>query len=473
MGIDDLLVQCADVNDTVKNYASRDLSVAEFLKEEAKRAKRNREIKSLFAPDDYIELTLDYLKENLTDEPDINEALSAVEDSLKTALAVNTADHHGGIYCAQSFQVDILFKRILEENGSNSRYVPIFPTGIVELQNSTYARGICIYADRDEKKFLPIFPAKEYMRLACVTQSIKPDVTDRMRKIAREFKGDINEALNRIINDIYSSSELFEMKDFSTQTLKIGKLLSEMIFGDEGPVFLYIEFEELITELLCREMYDESSYVYKVLYDKGVRERLSDVAKKLFVAVDDKGRKIELTLSHEGKLIGYNKHKNKTELNTDRESLIKLLRERRLFPSTALSVIVMFFERGITWYGGMFQSLYLPHWQKELCEAFWASGYVDEAEHIISYDARGYICGPFACNYKAKDHLSCAGPVEFIMQPIAYDEFKRQTESVSMYDAHLLGLCEMYYDLIPGNERSKDWYRHITTGNYKRFIQDD
>lgn len=460
--INNLFAICAERNETIRMRSDKALSLSDFLVVEKSRRDANIKCECQAADIDFIDISCSCVKKLLGDE-----AATGIKNAL-AAKAICTADHHGALYCAQSFQGDILFSRLLKIMGHSARYIPVFSTGIVELENSAYARGICTYMDRRGKRFFPFFPAKDSVRLACTTAGIDDVLTGRAKKrIQKESEGKEREVLLSLCEDIYSSYDVAGCASFSEQTMLIGEKLSGKIFGEDGPVFVYIQLEDIVKELLKKELFDEKTLCYKVLFDEGVVDYLQELKEHLFIAVDEKGRKISLTLS-EGRLVGEDWRGNSVEYEASPENILALMEEDVLWPDTLVSALVLFFERGITWYGGIFQSVYLPKWQGILADAFLQAGLEKDAKYIKSFDCGGYISGPTFAMYEDRDFAVCAGPVECLVSGIDYEDMNRQIDSINMYDAHIRGLSEIYFDLVYRNERVDDWYERIGEYNYRQ-----
>ena len=137
---------CRERNGTVMaSYAFGPMNLDSFAEVQAQKVKHNRQIGSLRDPEDFIEsaaaLTCRLLGE---------EDAARIRDVLNENV-ICTADHHGSLYCSQFLQGDILFALILEKLGRQNPVVPVLAAGQVELENSTYSRGISAYFSRDNK----------------------------------------------------------------------------------------------------------------------------------------------------------------------------------------------------------------------------------------------------------------------------------------------------------------------------------
>ena len=465
---------CRRRNAVVKNcsdFGRMDLDA--FAMEQALKVRHNRKVGSLRDMADY-EASVKRLARELLGEADA----SNLGESLKEKV-ICSADHHGSLYCSQFFQGDLLFARILEKLGRWNPYVPVLAAGQVELENSTYSRGICAYSSGDQKLFMPLFPAKNSVQLASHASCVSKDMISRFRKRFVDEGEDqrMRQTLHEILRELYETEEIRRAGCFSDQTTLIGKRLMNHLFPDEAPSFAYLEMETVVQPILIAELSDESSLLYRLLYDRDMREKL--VRKKLpdglslgdllFRAADEKGRKIMLSLTSDGMLSGRDWRKEPVCFETASEKLISLIRGKRVFPGVFTEAVLLFFERGITWMGGMFQASYLPMWQSAFAEVLEEAACTNEASLIRSYDCTGYVCGPMFALYRGDGFATTAGPVELWQKTVPFERIRELICRTSLSDGHMIGLSEMYFDLTQRDERETDWYRKIAEELFRDY----
>lgn len=465
---------CRQRNDTVMaSYAFGKMSLDFFAEVQAQKVKHNRQIGSLRDSNDFEEAA-----EALTCKLLGEEDAAGIRDVLKEKV-IGTADHHGSLYCSQFLQGNILLALILEKLGNRNNYVPVLAAGQVELENSTYSRGISAYFSRDNKQFLPLFPAKFSVQLASHADPVSPEMIDRFRKrfVAEGEDLSLRQVLQEICRDVYGEEDLKKAESFSDQTTVLGKKLVSHLFSEEAPSIVYLEMESIILPLLLKELSDETSFIYKFLYDKDMRERI--VRKKLpdglslgdllFRAADEKGRKVMLSLTEDGRLTGTDWRKEPVSYGTSPAELTSLLQEKKVFPGVFTETMLLFFERGITWMGGMFQASYLPQWQSALCAVLEDAGCDEQADLIRAYDCTGYICGPMLMLYQGDQFATTAGPVELWRNPVSFETIRQLAKQTSLWDGHMIGLSEMYFDLTVREEREPDWYRKIAEELFRAY----
>ena len=218
---------CRQRNDTVMaSYAFGKMSLDFFAEVQAQKVKHNRQIGSLRDSNDFEEAA-----EALTCKLLGEEDAAGIRDVLKEKV-IGTADHHGSLYCSQFLQGNILLALILEKLGNRNNYVPVLAAGQVELENSTYSRGISAYFSRDNKQFLPLFPAKFSVQLASHADPVSPEMIDRFRKrfVAEGEDLSLRQVLQEICRDVYGEEDLKKAESFSDQTTVLGKKLVSHLF---------------------------------------------------------------------------------------------------------------------------------------------------------------------------------------------------------------------------------------------------
>ena len=473
INIDDLAEVCCDLNSRML-YCKKngEMLLEDFIELQADKVRANKEVKALENPEDFFTRVEEFAGERMSSQ-DVEAIVKAVRYG-----AVCTADHHGGLFCSQTFQANLLFGEILKNLGSSCAGIPIMPGGQVELGSSTYARGLCMYTSKDKKNLLPIFPEKPSV-MACFANSISDELMGRFRHRYIELGKDEKtvQVLDEIFSGVYETEEVRNSQRFEDQVSRIGVSLFKGMFREGAPTVLYMEMEELLTPLLIRELSEGKSLLSYLLTDENAVRVLNSVpmedgsllSQVLFRAVDEKGRKIVLNFTESFTLEGKDWRGNEVTFQADAENLIELLNERRIYPGIFLLAVISFFERGITWFGGAFQSLYLPKWQKCFCEVLKELGLQKEEETIKKYYTDGYVCGPMYALYHGDCFSSPAGPVEIWMEKPSMSELIRVMRSTTLWDSHLIGLTEMYFDLVGKKDRVDGWYRIITEELGNRF----
>ena len=473
--VTELAALCAELNPTVESCRRKgDIPLREFIDIQAGKVKANRSIRPLRGPEDFFSNTADSARRNLGEDA-AREVYEAVSHGV-----ISTSDHHGSLFNSQTFQGDLIFGEILRSLGHAGRHVPIHSGSQVELGNVTYARGFCAYQTADSKQLIPLFPSKERSRLVSHTDPVTPEMVDAFCRHVDETDGygEVADTVKAMCRELWGSVPVPASGRYADQTTAAGVRLSSLIFsGDDGPLLTYVELEEAARPILEEEIRDKDSLIAQLLFDREKRSLMQEIkteggvplAGLLFRNADERGRKSLLTLTEDGELTGTGWHKEELRYSADAESLCRLLEERRIFPGLFLIAFAIAFERGVSWMGGMFQTLYLPEWQSCLVRLLSECGYRSESENFASYDCSGYICGPMYAHYEGDVFSVCAGPLEFYLKRPEWGRVREMMSGTRLWDSHVIGLTEMYNDLAPHEGRDADWYRKIATGLYGRY----
>ncbi len=462
-----LFEDCRKLNKTVDTFGRSDKTLADHLNDLSGIVEKNIEKGSRKDGTDVQKLAADYVAKRLSDE-----AASDVYDALSKRV-LTTADHHGGLFSAQAFQGDLYFGELLKRMGYKGRFTPLFSFSIVELENSTYGRGICAYESPDKRQQIPIHPKRDLNRMVTVTKGYDAEMLERA-KIQMLIKGSTfsreqYKYISKVIDRIYKDEKILSLERYADQIFMIGERLSGEYFTDDDSRHLcYTEAEEITTELFIKDLKDESSLIWHIFYDEEVRKALDDtktedglkLSNLLLRGVDAKGRRIHTELTPDGNLPGAGFGDQRVQYDTDPDSLINLVKKRKLIPAGFAEAVMLFFERGYTWLGGYFQSIYLTKWRDLLKEAFEKAGKTDLTRLFKDYDCTGYISGPVYVLNEAGDGLVSTGPLELSKIKMTGSAFEERM-SIKMKDAHKMGLFEIYLDLVAGEAKTEGWYRVI------------
>jgi len=461
-----LMDECIRRNDTVKKYAGCDISLREHLAGIRATAKKNSAISFHKDASEVLNACEAYAQRLFG-----HDISYKVREALELKI-LNTADHHGGFYSAQAFQGDLLFAKLLEMMGYGGRVYPLFSFSHVELDNSTYARGISCYGSADGRQLLPLQRAKAGNQMVAVTGAYNEEMLMRMRQridsVIPPFEDTYKEKLGDIIAGIYGDKNILNASGYADQLSYIGERISAECFKDDDAMrLIYIEAEEVVRPLMIKDLNDKDSMLWHMFFDPKVREGLNaektdediPLAGMLLRGVDQKGRRIHTLVSGSERIEGIDHSGRLLEYPMDVKEIEKLLNEKKLIPSGLAAAVVLAFERGYTWSGGYFQSLYLPKWAKQCERIFKDAGLDTAAETLGAYDGSAFISGPVFALNETEDHSAVpAGPVEFMIRKPSVSRLDEFLET-PLADSLRMGLFEMYIDLVPAGEKEEGWYR--------------
>ncbi|MBR5420190.1 MAG: hypothetical protein IK115_03470 [Lachnospiraceae bacterium] len=481
--IEGFMESCCRRNETVAHFAKEEGSLRDFLKIQAGKNRANKKLTPLLPKEDALKALRQYLESRVS--ADI--ADGCIRSWASGAIA--TADHHGGFYSAQAFQGDLLFRQLLREEGMREEApdaavreaIPYLTTSQVDLDNSTFARGILAYGSETGRQQFSLMPkSREREMVACSRAYNKDELARVLQTICKKKE---LKPMADIVSEIYGRPELLGMERYADQLFAVGLELGNRAlagFASEGtyaPSLCYVEMEEALRPLFLKELGEPSSILYRMFFDPALRKALDEVKTEdgitlsclLFMGSDARGRKVHVHLAPDGSLEGISIKGEHFTYGNSVEEIRELMEERKLLVSGYAAALMLVFERGFTWYGGVFQSVYLSKWKELTCKVLRMAGMEEEADRIAAYDCTGYISGPvYALNeftVPAEDEAgerygTAAGPLEFIQMRPDEGSFDRWMDT-GTGESHYRGLFEIYYDLHSPEGREEGWYRTI------------
>ncbi|MBR1628986.1 MAG: hypothetical protein IJ679_06950 [Lachnospiraceae bacterium] len=453
---------CRRKNETVDNTVSRqgELSLMQWLAFQRGKWESNRQKTPMQKRSDFVEICAAYVRERL-DQMFAAKTVQALERGC-----LHTADHLGGLYSPQSFQGDLLFGQML-----GADCIPCFAAGSVTLHSSTYGRGIQYYSEMDAIGKLPLFAGKYAKYAASLTGALEENALERAEKRAASIEaGDVRQSVLDILQKHYRSKEVMKKSRFADQVTALGVRLS----ADLGEFFadyplIYLESEEVSARLFCRDALDESSLVSWLFSNRAIlselnREKDGDgtsLAGRLFRGNDGRGHMFPMRLGEDGVLRGASIRGEELCVPGDLSSLAEAVQRKIIFVAPYLRAWMLAFARGFTWYGGIFQSLYLPKWQQKTVAALKRAHFVDLAAEVEKWDTSGYISGPIFALHETAEGAFPAGPVEWRLHPPSERQIEELLSTTTVESAHKMGVFEFYPDLFPAEQRMRGWYEAV------------
>lgn len=473
--LEKLAGKCAENNRTVSTYMDlQGKSLADFVRMQADKVVSNRRIKPLRDPSDFYRLTEEHVRKTTGDE-----AADSIAAAMKCGV-IDTADHHGGLFHAQTFQGDLLFGEILKCLGYEGSYVPVHAGGQVELGNITYARGVCTYTARDQITFLPIFPYRDRHRMTSHTGPVTEELLSSfIERNSKQTENAVSSgAVTGLVRDMWTEDIIRRFDRYSDQITPAGIRMCRSIFsGDDYPAVTYVELEEAATPLIQSELMEPGSIIRTLVTDRRARELMQEiktydgipVSGLLFRNADHQGRKKHLALTPDGRLTATGWNNEMIDHPADPETICRLMEERRIIPGLFTMALLLAFERGISWMGGTFQTVYLPDWQKCITEILSLTGHEEQAELFSKYDCSGYVCGPMYAMYQGDGYACAAGPAEFRMAMPEWQHVREMMLDTDIRDSHIIGIQQLYDDLVSGPDKIPEWYSVAAGALYNRY----
>lgn len=387
-----------------------------------------------------------------------------------------TATHHGVDYFAPSVQGSLLYRHLLEKRGISCQAVPLLGFGTVSLCNASYGRGFLLY-DVQQKHpplKLPVIPSKYENSAVCffpgVTAEMLCSCEESLHRISRDvLSPEMVGAVEHILRDHYGQPAVLNASDYVSQATLINYSLSQEAAGVGT---CYLDAERLASALILRDLEDPDSLVSLTLRDHAFRRTLYDALDGVSgcwrLAALRSGVKEERakggTMLFWGRAAKNYRRAQMIDDGTgfvngsgnDRISysdLADALQRGSLLPGLFMVFLVLLFARDFRCFGGYFQADYLAKMQQGLCKALRATGRAGLAEVIAARETSGYLSGPLFLTNARGTPLSMA---ELIAHPLTKAALTEKL-ALSLHDAHLAGIGDLYQTVVPPAERMKGW----------------
>jgi len=448
---------------------------------------------------DFIREVANYTRETLG--PELGDAIS---EDLHELPQVLTANHHGIDTFAQSTQSNLLFSMRKKADGSPVKTIPVLACGSVPMNNLTYPRGFLIYAgsaasgDGGVLK-LPLFPDSYKRKLVSVAGPFTTDMLGRSRARAKNLMESdklnpcIGPALDKVFDDCANIGQDFP--GYSRQATVANQRFWRHLFQDgaRSSDLVYLELENIVSRLLEKDLFDQSTISHQLLFDPELRGKLienldgqrgcwhheklltrcsesSDVKSQnttdsiqgtiFFWGVDEKGRKIPLCLVEDSKatnaeLRGVDDSGKLFTCPLTPADISRGLQEGHLLPSIFTSYLLLSIARGISCTGGYYQAEYLPVMRTAVIDTLHSnSGRIVKTFDSGKLRPDPYLSGMQTIGLRTGSQLFPAGPLEIIASGGLSAEQLQQVGEVTVLQSHIASLYDTMTDVSPRHEDS-------------------
>lgn len=316
------------------------------------------------------------------------------------------ATHHLGIDCLpeQVQCVHFLELQQLLKPKEEITAIPILACSGIPLQSYTYPRGLMPTRTNEEGQSIryPLYPSTFQNTLVFKAPPLTKDQVEKMTKIwnknlvsSEEWK-----TIEFIINDILLQDECLAQKSFSDQIMYANAKIFHSIYPENPNTHvIYINLEELTTQLILSDLEHENSVLSFLFFHKQTRnalleslqsqracwsseakngvalERTGNNGTVFFWAVDIRGRRIPLSfIDNPPRLCDFTYITAMTQsghfhdcaetkgicIELTKEALDKALKEGIIYPSLFTSFISLHLQHNLLCYGGVYMVNYLP-----------------------------------------------------------------------------------------------------------------
>ncbi len=434
-----------------------------------------------------------------------------VAGQLRRFTLVSTSDHHAIIDNPYWVNANIITALPWQDTYEDLMpYLIVFSFASVSLNNASgFPRGLEFHGGMDGHGALvklPIMPDKLKMGTVYGMRAYtKEDIANAVKLLReRQKQGDVTsekgELVKAFLEGPLSDAAVLAEPDLSAQITLLNERLWPQLFHNPGsptaapgmPGLLYMDIETVVTELLRRHhLKDPKSLIYRALFDPAFQQAIlkhfdgipgafcdaDESGTYMFWGSDEKLHRVRMML-REGRLHSRDAIDH-FEFNP--ASIERLLREKKIFPSTALCYLVVALYYGFKCLGGFCQvhdlTVQKKAWQKVLEEC----GEGEEAVALEPLQTKEMNAGGMMLTYvrTAPEHLTIPTGIDMLLErkldtcPDLYRAYAKKVTLNHSMQPMLPGAYSVFYSLkertIDTTKLTFDEVLH-STGLYKDYI---
>jgi hypothetical protein len=386
-------------------------------------------------------------------ERNIDVGSDSIKKTLVNSFRVGTADHHGPLGHPFFFHNTLMEKIIAREHEA----IILLPCAGISLDNSSFPRGVLFHAADGTLLRIPFFPSSKHREpvyaMKVSTQAMREYAQRNISKNNQIFSQEIKNKLSQIIESILPENETIT---YEVALSRINERLWNIVDSRETSV-ITIDQESVVAEYICRSL-SKDKMLDALLTNADVQKSFLKHFNGVIGAFDSEKNtgthlfwyrtehtreqmylKQNILVTHTG---------NKVFLTS--EGIIEALKTKKMYPSMALSFIILCEFEGLRTDGGFSQVNYL----KEILERYDevvkdANGPLNKRRHKIHPSIfRGEITiAPFALG----DNTVQATLLDLILYaPTDWKtRIKAYSEKLSLTDS-IYGMMESFYKITTG-----------------------
>ena len=440
-----------------------------------------------------------------------SDVASAVAKQLEGFTLVSTSDHHAIIDNPYWVNANIITSLPWQDTYEDLMpFLVVFSFASVSLNNASgFPRGIEFHGGMNGNGpvvRLPILPDKLKMGTVHGMRAYTADdIKNAVRLLRdREKQGDVTAEKGALVKTFLegplSDPAVLGQADLASQITVLNYRLWPELFHDPGspvaapgmPGLLYVEIETIVTELLLRRhLKDKKSLINRALFEPAFQQAIlkhfdgipgafcdaDESGTYMFWATDEKFHRIRLML-RDGML---HSRDGIDHFAFTPESLEQLLREKKIFPSTALCYLMIALYYGFKCLGGFCQVHDLTVQKRAWQEVLKDCGIQREVDAIDPLQTKEMNAGGMMLTYvrTAPEHLVIPTGIDMLLEraldtcPALYRAYANKVTLNHSMQPMLPGAYSVFYSL---NERTIDTTKLTfeevlhSTGLYKDYI---
>ncbi len=325
----------------------------------------------------------------------------ATTEQLSKNYYVSTADHFHFIshpFFCNSHLAQAISNR---EKGLNA--VVVLGCSGISLNNSSFPRGFLFHNKNLEEKRLPFFSLKHRHHPVYALPSYKINTfPSLLAAIKKKIFGAEQDGLIGLIEEVFFRKQVVAQEFFSDQVTIVNYHFWKLLPGEQNTELIYLEQEEIVRLGILKFHLFSDTLIHHVLFDPQFHEAFekyfdgktgafSNSEKSgtfLFWGIED-GERVSLIKS--GNFLRSAKH---LCIELTPASLQAALEKKVIFPSMALTFIVLSFYYGLRCGGGFSQVNYATELKSAYEDLLRSLGYEDKNIKLSKVDTK-YFCGEF------------------------------------------------------------------------------
>ncbi|MBI3588812.1 MAG: hypothetical protein HY093_00135 [Candidatus Liptonbacteria bacterium] len=279
------------------------------------------------------------------------ETAKSVAEELEINYFCSTADHHQPLVHPFFSNANLVQSLTNEEKGLKN--ILVLACSNISLNNSSYPRGIFFHDQNLKEIRLPFFSLKHRHHPVFKLKAYKKN---DLKKIPNELES------------IYFDPTTLKSKTYSDQITQTNFKLWKKVPGLAETNLIYLSQEEIVTDLILAHHLEKPTIIHQILFNSEFQNlflKNFDGAIGAFSTKNKRGTFLFWGLKNNQRIsLELEKNclvskKDHFSLKLTRDSIKNALLKKEIFPSMALSFIVLSFYYGLPCGGGFSQINYL------------------------------------------------------------------------------------------------------------------
>lgn len=439
---------------------------------------------------------------------------AAVAARATAALAESgvllTANHFGIDTFADSAQGTLLYALWMARRSGRSAFAVVLGFGSVSLNNLTYPMGLRLYELPESAEStpvrLPVFPNRvKHCTVAAAAPFDRPMVLRARRRLdSLGAEGVVSagcaDSTARVLDEDFAAPAVLAESTYREQAGAVNRRLWSRMFapGTDAPGMVQVQVERVCADLLAGDLPSPASLVHRLLFDRKIREELlrdldqvsgcwdlaalaaraagqkptAPTGTVFFWGTTPRRTRVPMAIQDDEdglRLVGTDERHGATSVPLRPRELAAAVSDGRLLPSLFLCFALLAFARGLICLGGYHQADYLPRMQRAVTGCLRRAADDEAADRIDQVPTDVCLAGIQPAVNEAGPLALPAGPMEIQASGGFSSADLRSFEEVSVRQATVAALPDVFAHLVPMREWGPGWVRDIARENQVRL----